>query len=95
MMAKPIGVMKMIDQGQPDDKIIAVHANDPEYVHYDSIHELPPHRLTELSRFFQEYKFLENKIVSVEEFLDRVEALEVIREAIRLYAKLEVTLRGG
>jgi len=95
MMAKPIGVMKMTDQGEADDKIIAVHANDPEYVHYNSIRELPPHRLTELSRFFQEYKFLENKIVVVEEFLDRAEALEVIRDAIRLYAKLEVRLRGG
>src|SRR5207248_11297979 len=31
MIAKPIGVMKMTDQGEADDKIIAVHANDPEY----------------------------------------------------------------
>src|SRR5580704_6402581 len=31
MVAKPIGMMKMMDQGEADDKIIAVHANDPEY----------------------------------------------------------------
>src|SRR6478672_7704361 len=40
MMAKPIGVMKMVDQGQADDKIIAVHADDPEYSHYNSLDEL-------------------------------------------------------
>lgn len=86
MIAKPIGVMKMRDQGEADDKIIAVHQHDPEYVHYNSIRELPPHRLTEVSRFFLDYKVLENKTVAIDEFLDRDEALQVIRDAISLYS---------
>ena len=48
LRAKPIGVMKMIDQGEGDDKIIAVHVDDPEYAHYKSIDELPQHILKTL-----------------------------------------------
>jgi len=87
MMAKPIGVMKMRDQNEGDDKIIAVHADDPEYRDYNSIRELPQHRLSELRRFFLDYKVLEEKTVLVDDFLDRDDALAVILEAIALYKK--------
>src|ERR1700733_3841595 len=63
MRAKPIGVMNMLDQDQGDDKIIAVHADDPEYSDYESIHELPAHRLREIKNFFETYKELEGKKV--------------------------------
>lgn len=43
-----------IIQGEKDDKIIAVCADDPEYKHYTDIKELPPHRLTEIRRFFED-----------------------------------------
>jgi inorganic pyrophosphatase len=87
MQARPIGVMKMLDQGEADDKIIAVHANDPEVEHFRSIKDLPPHRLREVQRFFEDYKVLENKTVKVGAFLDRDEAHQIIRDAIELYKK--------
>ena len=94
MWARPIGVMKMLDQGEEDDKIIAVHAHDPEFESYHSIHDLPPHRLKEVKRFFEDYKILENKVVKVEKFHDRAEALEVVRTALALYQTHRKSLVG-
>ena len=48
--AAPTGLMQMIDQGEQDDKIIAVHADDPEYKHYSDISQLSGHRLKEIRR---------------------------------------------
>lgn len=85
MLARPIGVMKMRDDGEADDKIIAVHANDPEYSHYKSISELPPHRVAELRNFFENYTALEHKEVLVDHFLDASDAKKVVLDAIQHY----------
>jgi inorganic pyrophosphatase len=95
MRAIPIGYMKMVDQGDADDKIIAVHADDPEISHLRSIKELPPHTLREIKNFFEIYKNLEGKKVDVENFHDASAAWTVIDDAIQLYAELKITLRSG
>ena len=85
MRAKPIGVMQMIDMDEEDDKIIAVHADDPEFADYSDIHQLPKHKMKELQRFFEDYKMLEQKAVRVERFLGREPACKIILQAIQLY----------
>ncbi len=87
MNAKPIGVMKMTDQGEADDKIIAVHADDPEYSEYESLDDLPSHRMVEVKRFFEDYKILENKTVVIDHFLGKSDALTIIENAVAFYAK--------
>jgi len=85
MRAKVIGVMKMRDDKGEDDKLIAVHADDPNYSDYGDVSEIPAHRLRELQRFFEDYKALENKKVLVGAPQGRSAGLEVLRDAIRLY----------
>ncbi len=83
--AKVIGVMQMVDQGDADDKVIAVAAHDPSINYINNIEELPKHFFGELRHFFEEYKRLENKSVIVEEFQDKTVALKIIQNAIDLY----------
>ncbi|XP_059643011.1 soluble inorganic pyrophosphatase 1-like isoform X2 [Cornus florida] len=87
LRAKAIGLMPMIDQGEKDDKIIAVCADDPEYRHYTDINQLPPHRLAEIRRFFEDYKKNENKEVAVNEFLPSATAHEAIQHSMDLYGE--------
>ena len=84
-MCGPIGVMHMRDQGKADDKVLAVHANDPAVNHIHELADAPPHVMTEIHRFFLDYKVLEEKEVLVEPFEGPQKALEVIRQALKDY----------
>ena len=81
----PIGVIKMIDEESVDEKIIAIPFGDPSLSCYSDISELPNHRFREIKHFFEVYKFLEDKITSVEEIYGRVVAEEVIKDSIKNY----------
>lgn len=83
--AKVIGNMQMIDQGQKDDKIIAVAAKDPSVTHYQRTEDLPQHFLLELKNFFEQYKVLENKKVEIDNFQDKDTAYKIINDATILY----------
>ena len=67
----PIGVMKMIDDDQVDEKIIAIPFNDPSYAEFKDINQLPQHTFSEISHFFRVYKSLEGKETVVNEVLGR------------------------
>src|SRR6476619_816282 len=82
MRARAIGVMQMRDDKGLDDKIIAVHLDDPAYAQYSHIREVQPHVLLELCRFFEDYKTLENKVVTFRDFMGPFEAIKVIRESL-------------
>jgi inorganic pyrophosphatase len=83
--ARVIGVMHMIDQGVPDDKIIAVAETDPSVSHIMDITDLPQTFIDELKNFFENYTKLEGKIVQVPEFLNREVAMKTIEYSFNLY----------
>ena len=81
----PIGVMRMIDGGALDDKIIAVPVSDPTYNNIRTIDELPPHIFDEMMHFFSVYKQLENKQTAVKELFGPEEAKQIIQECMEHY----------
>lgn len=81
----PIGVIRMIDSGRHDDKIIAIPFDDPNYNVYHSINELPSHIFEEMTHFFRVYKELENKTTAVNETEDADVAKKIIAEDIERY----------
>ncbi len=83
--AKVIGVMQMLDNGEKDDKIIAVAVNDMSVNHIDDIEHLPRHFQMELVNFFEDYKKLENKEVVVEELQSKEVAIDIVRQAMSDY----------
>lgn len=85
--AKVIGVMRMIDNNEGDDKIIAVCADDVSVNHINSMEELPSYFHSELKNFFEEYKKLENKKVLVEGFQDATTAKKIIATSVVDYQK--------
>ncbi len=83
--ARIIGVMRMLDNGEADDKIVAVAQGDPNVSHYRNISELPEHLVSEIMSFFEDYKKLENKTVVVEKIFDKETAVKVLQEAFEAY----------
>ncbi len=83
--AYPIGVVRMVDDGHNDEKIIAIPFNDPNYNMYTEIDQLPKHVFDEMRHFFTVYKNLENKETVVDEVKGKDEAIKIIEEAISHY----------
>lgn len=85
--AYPIGVIKMIDNGKYDEKIIAIPHGDPNYNMYTDIDQLPKHIFEEMRHFFTVYKNLEHKETAVDEVRPRDEAIRIIEGDIENYIK--------
>ncbi|MDR0906116.1 MAG: inorganic diphosphatase [Oscillospiraceae bacterium] len=81
----PIGVITMIDNGDPDDKIIAIPFFDPNYNSYTDISQLPQHIFQEMSHFFSVYKTLEHKQTAIDEIRGIDAAVEIIEKSINRY----------
>ena len=84
---RPIGLLRMKDQNQLDDKVICVAINDPRYLRTTDISDIEEHHLKEMAHFFQVYKDLEGKKVDILGWESSQKAKEVIIEAVKRYQK--------
>ncbi len=83
----PIGVIKMRDSDENDEKIIAIAKGDPSLTQYKDIHELPQHLITEMGHFFEVYKALEGKTTYVLDIDGPESAKRIISKSIDIYNK--------
>lgn len=80
-----IGVLRMIDGNEKDDKIIAVYKDDPRYSEYEDISHIPAHTKEEIRHFFETYKQLQGKECKVLEIMGKEHALKDVERAIKMY----------
>ncbi len=84
--ARPVALMQMDDDGEQDDKVIAVPSEDPRYDHVQDLDDVSQQQLDEIDEFFSTYKNLEpGKEVETGGFEDRAAALDAIEHAQKLY----------
>lgn len=82
---RPIAVMRMIDDGEGDDKIIAVPVSDPRWDKVKDLSDLNEYTPKEIQHFFETYKQIENKKVEIKGFEGRESAIEAVKKSIELY----------
>src|SRR5690349_7783834 len=87
MTVRPIGALRMSDQGSEDEKILAVGLNNPIYKHVNDYAELYPHLLLEIEHFFSVYKELEAKRTRIKGWEDAERARQIVSESQKRYRK--------
>lgn len=80
-----IGVLRMVDGNEKDDKILAVYDCDPRFSEIEGIKDIPKHLILELKHFFETYKLLQGKECKILQILDKKDAWKDIELGQRLY----------
>ncbi len=87
MEARPVGMLDMLDRGEPDQKILAVAVNDPEHAQIHNHKDISPHILREIEHFFAIYKELEGIKTKVAGWRDPAHAHKAITDGHRRFVK--------
>lgn len=80
--ARPVGLVKMIDDGEGDEKLICVPAKDPRYDHITELEQLSPHLPKEIQHFFEHYKDLQGKKCEINGWVGAAEAKAIINSSL-------------
>lgn len=83
--ARPVAVMRMIDGGEGDDKIIAVPKNDPRWEEVQDLADVNKHTIKEIQHFLETYKAIEGKSVVISGVEGREAAYEAVQKGLRMY----------
>lgn len=84
--ARPVAIMEMIDGGEGDNKVVAVPVEDPRFDTVHDIGDLNPHFIKEMTHFFETYKKVQNKEVTVGKWHGATEAKAEFASSCKMYA---------
>lgn len=87
VQCRPIGAIRMVDQGDNDEKVIAVAEGDPDLKGVKSLDDLPKHMIDEMCHFFQVYKALENKVTEINGTMGLDETEKLVQSCMDGYQK--------
>ena len=82
---RPVAVVRMIDGGEKDEKIIAVPTKDPRFNGIKDIKDIEEHVLEEVKHYYEHYKDLEKKKVEITAIEGAEAAMEVVKEGMEMY----------
>lgn len=89
LSVRPVAVMHMVDSGESDDKIIAVPVADPRWNNVNDLADVNAHTLKTMKHFYEHYKELQGKTVTVSGFEGKDAAVAAVEKAMRLYRERE------
>ncbi|OGE82470.1 MAG: hypothetical protein A3B10_00135 [Candidatus Doudnabacteria bacterium RIFCSPLOWO2_01_FULL_44_21] len=82
VLCRPVGIMRQLDRGQVDNKIIAVPVNEPETISIQSIQDVPQGEIQAFIEFYAEVARQKQKTIEVTGFEDKASAIEEIKKAM-------------
>jgi inorganic pyrophosphatase len=83
--ARPVAIMEMTDGGERDDKVLAVPVDDPRFADVNDLSDVNKHFIKEMTHFFETYKKVQNKEVSVGEWHGKAEAMAAFKRSRDAY----------
>lgn len=83
--ARILGYLTVIDNGENDEKVLAVVDKDPRFDGINTIDDLKEQQKAEIKDFFESYKKLQNIKVEINDFHSKEEALELIKKCKENY----------
>ena len=90
VIARPIGLLKMQDGGEEDDKVLAVPVGEPDYADIHNYTQIFSHQLRKISHFFETYKALEGKKTVTGPWSDAADARRIIADSMQRFNELEI-----
>jgi inorganic pyrophosphatase len=92
---RPVGFLEMMDQNEPDQKVLAVPTRNPRSDQIHTIDQVFPHNLREIEHFFAIYKELEGKRTEMRGWRGPQQACDLIRRCRQCYVDNRRAQAGG